>query len=68
MSPKQAILRRCVEKISGNHDSMDSGVEHSSKYWKLVGANEAYSDIHDFVRDLRDEEDEDLGELEDLPE
>ncbi len=67
MSPKRAILSRCKEKIAENHQSMDGGVEFA-KYQRLAGMNQAYDDIHDFVRDLRDEEDEsELDVLEDLP-
>ena len=68
MSPKRAILSRCVEKIAENHQSMDAGVEYG-KYQRFAGMNQAYADIHDFVKDLRDEEDDESGtELEDLPE
>ena len=67
MSPKRAILSRCKEKIAENHQSMDAGVEFG-KYKTLSGMNQAYDDIHDFVRDLRDEDDEsELDVLEDLP-
>lgn len=67
MSPKRAILSRCNEKIAENHQSMDAGVEYG-KYQRMAGQNQAYSDLHDFVRDLRDEDDEIETELEDLPE
>ena len=67
MSPKRAILSRCEEKIAENHQSMDAGVEFG-KYKTLVGQNQAYEDLHDFVKNLRDEDDEIETELEDLPE
>ena len=67
MSPKRAILSRCKEKIAENHQSMDAGVEYG-KYQRLAGMNQAYDDIRDFVKDLRDEGDEIETELEDLPE
>ena len=67
MSPKRAILSRCVEKIAENHQSMDAGVEQG-KYQRLAGMNQAYADIHDYVKDLRDEDEEIETELEDLPE
>ena len=67
MSPKRAILSRCEEKIAENHQSMDGGLPED-KYNRKVGANQAYADIHDFVRDLRDEEDDESNDLEDLPE
>lgn len=67
MSPKRKILERCAEKIAGNHESMDAGVEFG-KYRQLVGANQAYADIADFVRELVDEDGETENELEDLPE
>ncbi len=67
MSPKRAILSRCEEKIADNHESMDAGVEFG-KYNRMVGQNEAYSDLADFVKEIRDEGDEDETELEDLPE
>ncbi len=68
MSPKRAILSRCEEKIADNHQSMDSGVEFG-KYRTLVGQNQAYDDIKDFVLGIRDEEDDESEtELEDLPE
>lgn len=66
MSPKRAILLRCEEKIAGNHESMDAGLEFG-KYNKMVGQNDAYADIRDFVKDLHDDEDDEM-ELEDLPE
>jgi hypothetical protein len=66
MSPKRAILLRCEEKIAGNHEDMDAGSEFG-KYNRLVGQNQAYADIVDFVKELRDDED-DERELEDLPE
>ena len=67
MSPKRAILSRCTEKTAENHQSMDGGVEWG-KYQRLAGMNQAYADIADFVKDLRDEDDEIETELEDLPE
>jgi len=66
MSPKRAILLRCEEKIAGNHEDMDAGVEFG-KYNRFVGQNQAYADIRDFVKELRDDEDDEM-ELEDLPE
>ncbi len=66
MSPKRAILKRCEEKIAENHESMDAGLEFV-KYRTLVGQNQAYRDIQDFVREIRDVDDESNDELEDLP-
>ena len=65
MSPKRQILLRCTNKIAGNHESMDTGVEFG-KYKLLAGQNQAYQDIYDFVTDDLVDEDED--ELEGLPE
>jgi hypothetical protein len=66
MSPKRAILLRCEEKIAGNHESMDAGLE-VVKYNRMVGQNDAYADIADFVKELHDDDDDEI-ELEDLPE
>lgn len=61
---KRAILKRIDEKVSDNHDAMDTGLEHD-KYMKKVGANQELLDMRDFVVEVPDE-DADDSELEDL--
>lgn len=62
---KRIILKRIDDKISDNHDAMDTGLERE-KYMRKVGANEELSSMRDFVVELSDD---DVGddELEDLP-
>lgn len=61
---KRAILKRIKDRISDNHESMDTGLEHDT-YMRKVGANEELKDLRDFVVELPDADDVD-GELEDL--
>jgi hypothetical protein len=62
---KRVILKRIDEKVSDNHEAMDTGLDYD-KYMKKVGANQELLDLRDFVVGISDDDVED-DELEDLP-
>lgn len=62
---KRLVLNRIDEKISDNHESMDTGLP-PEKYSRKVGENQAYRDLRDFIVEISDDDDLD-DELEDLP-